>query len=153
TIHRDKHGRVLNISAQKALERHAQQKRDEDIARNAVWGKGVTQLSDREKLQKQLEQEKNASFAVYKDDQELNARQMERERWGDPMAFMTKSKKGKSAKKVYQGPSPPNRFGILPGYRWDGVDRSNGFEKQWFLVRNEKRVNEVESWKWRSEDM
>ena len=54
---------------------------------------------------------------------------------------------------VYTGKYPENRFGIRPGYRWDGVDRSNGFEKALFLRQAEKVAIKEVAWKWSTEDM
>ena len=52
----------------------------------------------------------------------------------DPMLNYMREKEreklGASEKPIYKGRYPPNRFNIRPGYRWDGVDRSNGYEKK-----------------------
>ena len=52
-----------------------------------------------------------------------------------------------------KGPFPPNRFGIRPGYRWDGVNRSNGFEKALFARESNRKATAEESYKWTVEDM
>ncbi|KAI4487675.1 hypothetical protein M0802_011937 [Mischocyttarus mexicanus] len=46
-----------------------------------------------------------------------------------------------------QGSCMPNHFGIRPGHRWDGVDRSNGYEKKWFDAKNAKTVLQQEAYK------
>ena len=54
----------------------------------------------------------------------------------------------------YKGPAPePNRFGIRPGYRWDGVDRGNGFERKYFQSISKKKAVSSEAYKWSTEDM
>ena len=49
-------------------------------------------------------------------------------RWDDPARYFVEELKPKKQKHNI----PPNRFGILPGPEWDGVDRSNGAERRYF---------------------
>jgi len=34
--------------------------------------------------------------------------------------------------------SPANRFMIKAGYRWDGVDRGNGYEQRYIETKNQQ---------------
>ena len=54
---------------------------------------------------------------------------------------------------MYKGSYPPNRFGIRPGYRWDGIDRSNGFEQSRFARESNKVAMAEVAYKWSVEDM
>uniref|UniRef100_A0A8D0GKQ2 BUD13 homolog n=1 Tax=Sphenodon punctatus TaxID=8508 RepID=A0A8D0GKQ2_SPHPU len=105
-------------------------------------------------------QEMHKPLARYIDDQDLDQMLREQEREGDPMANFIKKKKAKESSKDkrekprYNGPAPPlNRFNIWPGYRWDGVDRSNGFEQQRFARLASKKAVQELAYKWSVEDM
>jgi len=98
------------------------------------------------------------TVARHADDKKMNDELKERERWNDPMAKLLATKKSskggqsKSDKKSYAGAFEPNRYGIGPGWRWDGVDRSNGFERKWFAARNKKSDREALEYAWQLDE-
>jgi hypothetical protein len=73
---------------------------------------------------------KDAPFARHADDADMNEELKARERYGDPMLAYLKKQKSNGRGEGRGGGrprcphrAPPNRFGIQPGYRWDGVVR------------------------------
>ncbi|KAK5669400.1 hypothetical protein BDV3_003534 [Batrachochytrium dendrobatidis] len=164
TIYRDKLGKKVDPAAQKAKMLAERRRKEAEEEARMQWGKGLVQQEEQAELAKRMLEEQNAPLAVYVDDKQLNDQQMARDRWGDPMASMVRKdadgtfdKSGKlkrRRKKVYKGPTPaPNRYGIAPGYRWDGVDRSNGFEVKYFQQKHSRSIIGEAAYKWSTEDM
>lgn len=139
TIYRDASGRIVNVAMKRA---EIRKKAEEEEARKAAEleaAKGDVQRVEKEKRKEELQNAKFLTVARYADDKELNEELKDKERWNDPAAqFLAKKQPGKSVtgRTLYQGNFQPNRYGIRPGHKWDGVDRSNGFEGDWFKARN-----------------
>ncbi|KAJ1658552.1 Pre-mRNA-splicing factor cwc26 [Dispira simplex] len=155
TVYRTKTGKVSDMAAQRAEEAVRRRHEEERLMQHMEWGKGLVQKQDQELKAKRLEDEESRPLARYANDQELNRELSQRTRWNDPA---TKFLQGKSTRKsrypVYQGPTPsPNRFGIQPGFRWDGVDRSNGFESNHFSTQNSRIVSAERDYVYSTEDL
>lgn len=86
-------------------------------------------------------------------DQELRGREMA----ADPMlAYFREKEREKQGNKniqVYKGQYPPNRYNIRPGFRWDGVDRSNGHEKKLIEKELDKKAGEEEAYRDATRDL
>lgn len=99
----------------------------------------------------------NSSMKPSKSETETDMDMRGREMAADPMLeyFRQKEreKQGSQVKPTYRNPYPPNRYNIRPGYRWDGVDRSNGYEKRLMEKQNEKKASEEESYRWATRDL
>ncbi|CAG9769879.1 unnamed protein product [Ceutorhynchus assimilis] len=141
-------------------EERKKKREEENKEKYNKWGKGLKQVEDiNEKIKSDLH-EMSKPLARYADDEDLERHLKEQERDGDPMlAYIRQKRKkkhvdeGKPVTQEYQGDAPANRFGIRPGYRWDGVDRSSGYEKQWFQIQNSRQATVEETYKWSTEDM
>ena len=176
TVYRDKSGKRIDTKAEKAEIARQKRDELQKEMQKMEWGKGLVQREDREKRQREIENMANKPMARYADDEEMNDELKEKGRWNDPAArFLEdsgkKSKKGKVPHKPkYTGPMPPpNRFAIPPGYRqayfiskqfplsyshvmridcrYDGVDRSNGFERQLMQVSCISFIESRNKWK------
>jgi pre-mRNA-splicing factor CWC26 len=155
TIYRDASGRIINVAMKRAEARRKAEEEEQRKREEAEAAKGDAQRIMKEERVQRLKDAKYMAFTRSADDAELNEELKEVERWNDPAAqFVTakKKKKSKSGRPLYQGSFQPNRFGIRPGYRWDGVDRSIGFEKKWFEARNRKKDMEDLKYAWEMDE-
>ena len=59
----------------------------------------------------------------------------------------------RSRRPMYEGAPWPNRYRIRPGYRWDGVDRGNGWEEKRFKLAAERQAMQVTKYHYSVEDM
>ncbi|KAI8136775.1 Pre-mRNA-splicing factor of RES complex-domain-containing protein [Fennellomyces sp. T-0311] len=155
TVYRDETGRRIDPKIMRAEEARAKKEAVEREERRMEWGKGLVQRSEAESKRRQLEEEKDKALARYADDEDYNQGLREQQRWNDPAAgFLTSQSTSKGlVRPKYKGPWKPNRFMIPPGCRWDGVDRSNGFEDQFLLQENHKKARAIEAHAWSTEDM
>lgn len=175
-VYRDK-VKGVRISKEEYL-KSKQKVEDKPKDKEIEWGKGLAQKREAEARLKELELEKEKPFARTRDDPELDKMLKERLRWGDPMAHLVKKKYpepvlpnlGENEKMKESGfvvpqdipnhswlkrglDAAPNRYGIRPGRHWDGVDRSNGFEKDIFKRANERQARDREAYLWSVSDM
>lgn len=157
---RDRRGRNKEFEGDVETERRkaeAEEARKKEYDR---WGKGLKQIDDLEKRYQEHMHEASKPLARSADDKDLQDHLRNQERLDDPMLeYMRKKKdevsrkKGVEVKPKYVGQAPDNRFNIRPGYRWDGVDRSNGFEKKYFNMISSKKSMEEEAYRYSTEDM
>ena len=155
TIYRDASGRVINVAMKRAEARRKMAEEEAARVERERAARGDVQRVEAEKRREALREAKYMPVARHADDVVLNEELREKERWNDPAAgFLVKKKAGKSAtgKPLYKGAAPPNRYGIRPGYRWDGVDRGNGFEAEWFKARNKKSNRAELEYAWQMDE-
>ena len=165
TTYRDEYGRVVDQDeVERRQEEEARLEKIRVEREEREYRVGRKQKEDLERLRREATMVAREGFARRADDERVDRQRMEVEREGDPMkAFLNKQRAkkqdelramGVKVKSVYKGPpGKPNRYGIKPGYRWDGVVRGNGFEDR-VLAKIAGRGREKEkAFKYSTSDM
>lgn len=141
TVYRNKDGQFISVD-------HAKDGKSLKVS-SPTWNLGTAQ---KQQMMDRLREEESVTLGAFsRSISDVDHHQRDIIRQGDPMARQETSN---ASKKLYKGPPPkPNRFGIRPGYRWDGVDRGNGFEDQVLATLYAKGRKKEESYKWSCADM
>lgn len=154
TVYRDATGRRIDLTlrrqeAQREAKLKAAKEREAFLEQN-----GDVQRAQKQKEREMLDEARFLPLTRTIDDEEMNKQLKEKDRWNDPASkFLSKPKNAKSVsgKPLYNGPAAPNRYGIRPGHRWDGVDRGNGWEARRFKALNSTTRNRELNYSWQTD--
>lgn len=164
TVYRDATGRRIDISMKRAEARKQLAEAEEKKLKATEALRGDVQMDEARKRRELLQDAKLMTVARGVNDEEMNKELKEKVRWGDTMAGMIGGdnsgaaaetgggRKKNKGRPIYQGAAPPNRYGIRPGYRWDGVDRGNGFEGERFKAMNRVERNKDLEYNWQYDE-
>lgn len=171
TVYRDKDGKRVDMDEKVARDK---QQAAALVAAKVVekweWGFGAAQKQAAVTAAADLATAAAAPFARRTGDADLEAHLKTQARDGDPMARGLGGARGNAAAAAnagadskgdtvgarprYSGPLPtPNRYGIVPGYRWDGVDRSTGWEGKLIAFKAKKAAKAEGDYHFRVADM
>ena len=173
TVYRDISGKKTRrtgggVAMQDELQRRREEE-ERELHRQQEANKGAYQILQQEERRKELEDAAGMTLARGIEDEQMEQRKKAIIRDGDPMAMYAWKKQQQEEasiqhnaannhlpqkKPVYKGPPPKsNRYGIRPGYRWDGTDRGNGFEDKVLEALHSKGRKKEEAYKWSAADM
>ena len=137
----------------------------------ATFAAGAKQKEDVAKQKQALKEAKETKFGSSKLDPAVERELKEKDQFGDPLKLMQSKtiSYGKSSDLQYRVlttqnghkyilkrckfPSTQNRFGIEAGSRWDGVDRSNNYERKWMARQADLEANKSAFHKWATQEM
>ncbi|CDU23797.1 related to BUD13-subunit of the RES complex, required for pre-mRNA retention and splicing [Sporisorium scitamineum] len=154
TVYRDSSGRVIDMAAHEAEQQRLSRLEQQKAAERSTWSQGLIQKQQRQQASAQLASVAQQGIARRATDIDYNQHFKDQLREDDPaLAFLTKKRAQGPQKPKYKGAWPPNRFNIAPGYRWDGVDRGNGYERAFFERKSVLARREQEARAWGQSDM
>lgn len=167
-VYRDATGRRVDVALRRQEVRQAavEAEQKERDAKDAL--RGDVQREQARQRREELADAALMPLARGADDEAMNRELKAQARWNDPMAaFLTEkvpaaaatggasgsapNAGAKSIRPAYRGPAAPNRYGIRPGYRWDGVDRGIGFEAERFKAINRRERNRDLDYQWQTD--
>ena len=147
-------------------------KKKDDDEDKMDWAEGLMQIYKAFEKQVMVQKQKYNTITRYKDDVEMNMELANDHRMEDPLLEMPGYEASVNRKKIkkngegkgdedeivnirpmYKSKPWSNRYGILPGYRWNAVDRSNGFETKKLLKQSQTKDRKRKTYKYTNKDM